>query len=267
VKTRVLTAIVLAPIVLGAIFLASPWPLLVLALVVGFIGGHEIGRMLGYDEFPLKGIVAGLFAACLVAVGSPLASEGHPNAFAVLTVVGVSAALLSSGRPGNWGGVFGLLWIVGPLLALLYLHQFGGQSTGVWRFGSPVLLAILPLWGGDTAAIFAGRAWGRTKLAPKISPNKTVEGGVANLVACVAVAVPLSLAIGFDLVVGLTCGFAAGILGQAGDLFESYVKRRAGLKDSGSILPGHGGVMDRIDSILFTAPAVALILGFLAPVT
>jgi phosphatidate cytidylyltransferase len=97
-------------------------------------------------------------------------------------------------------------------------------------------------------------------LAPTLSPKKTVEGAVANLVAAVLAGAVFGLLLGLKPIPSVACGVAAGLLGQLGDLFESYVKRRADKKDSGSILPGHGGVLDRIDSLLFSAPAVALIL-------
>ena len=125
-----------------------------------------------------------------------------------------------------------------------------------------MLLAIVPLWAGDTAAMFAGKAFGKHPLAPKISPKKTLEGGVANLVACMLTAWVLGAWLQIPVVPSLLCGIAAGVFGQLGDLFESWVKRRADLKDSGTLLPGHGGIMDRIDSILFTAPVVSMILLF-----
>jgi phosphatidate cytidylyltransferase len=154
-------------------------------------------------------------------------------------------------------------WVAGPLAALVALHHLGDSET-LWRFATPVLLPMAPLWAGDTAAIFAGKAFGRRKLWPALSPKKTWEGAAANFLACIVVAIPLAMWIGYAWPVGLACGAAAGILGQYGDLFESWVKRQAGLKDSGTLLPGHGGILDRIDSLLFTAPAVALIL-FLWP--
>jgi len=124
-------------------------------------------------------------------------------------------------------------------------------------------MAIVPLWGGDTAGIFVGKAFGRRLLAPKISPKKTVEGAIANLFACPLVSIPLGLAIGLSWEAGAACGLAAGTFGQLGDLFESYVKRQAGVKDSGSLLPGHGGLLDRVDSLLFTAPIVFAILNLI----
>ena len=130
---------------------------------------------------------------------------------------------------------------------------------GLWCL-SPALMALVPVWAGDIAAIFAGKAFGRHPLAPKVSPKKTVEGSVANLLAAVLAAWLLGRLLGLPNVRSLGAGVAVGILGQAGDLFESWLKRRAGVKDSGTLLPGHGGVLDRIDSVLFAAPAVAVIL-------
>lgn len=153
------------------------------------------------------------------------------------------------------------LWLAAPLAALMWLHQRGGASGWDWR--EPMLLAMLPIWAGDTAAIFVGRAFGKTPLAAKISPKKTVEGAVGNLVACIAVAIGWSLAIGYSWGVGLAVGLSAGTLGQCGDLFESALKRKSGVKDSGTILPGHGGILDRLDSMLFHAPAALLIVAVL----
>jgi phosphatidate cytidylyltransferase len=97
-------------------------------------------------------------------------------------------------------------------------------------------------------------------LAPTISPKKTVEGGIANVLACIGFACLLAPLLHVELWRGALCGVAAGLLGQAGDLLESALKRRFNVKDSGTILPGHGGVLDRIDSLIFTAIPVAMIL-------
>jgi phosphatidate cytidylyltransferase len=159
-----------------------------------------------------------------------------------------------------WLEVAGL-WVAAPLGALVLLHGVPA-STGLFYFASPLLMSIVPLWGGDTAAIFAGKAFGKHPLAPSISPKKTVEGAIANLVACVAVAWGLGALIDLPIAPSIACGVAAGVFGQAGDLFESALKRRAEVKDSGALLPGHGGLLDRIDSILFTAVPVLCILWY-----
>ena len=259
-KSRVLTAVGLIPFVLGAFFCASPWPLLGFAVVVCAICTWEIANL-------LDSLATWLGILLLFGFIKTFQDQGHvpEGQLAVIGYFlgGLYFAFRSAQRKRK-NSLFAALatpWVLIPLLCLISLHGVSSTASG-WNFKTPLLLAVVPLWGGDTAAIFAGRAFGKHPLAPSISPKKTVEGAVANLLACIAVAVPLSLWIGYSVTIGLGCGVVAGILGQAGDLFESYIKRLAGVKDSGRILPGHGGVLDRIDSILFTAPFVWLLLSF-----
>lgn len=161
-----------------------------------------------------------------------------------------------------------LLWVGLPIASLNLLHWLGVPSEvvlGTWRWDVPVLIALLPLWAGDSAAIFAGKAFGKHPLAPSISPRKTWEGGIANFLACVLTAYGVGQWIGLPVANSLAIGASTGILGQVGDLFESWLKRKAGVKDSGTILPGHGGFLDRLDSLLFTAiPAVVITIAGLA---
>jgi phosphatidate cytidylyltransferase len=255
-----ITVLPLVPVVLAALFLVSPWPMFAITVLVAGLAGSEIGRMLQVPK-GLAQAVAVATVFLLIVTGLPTRETPPPFAVVILFLAGIAAAWFAAAK-GSKGPLLGLIasgWVAGPLACLLLLHG-PGPSGEVWHFATPVLLAILPLWAGDIAAIFVGRAFGKHPLAPKVSPKKTWEGAIANLLACLATAVPLGLWIGFDWLPSLLCGLSAGILGQAGDLFESFVKRQAGLKDSGTILPGHGGIMDRIDSTLFTAPAVALIL-------
>lgn len=122
------------------------------------------------------------------------------------------------------------------------------------------MMCVFPLWAGDTFGIIVGKLLGKHKLAPTISPAKTVEGAIGNLSGALLVGAPFGLLMGVPIMKALACCCAAGTLGQVGDLFESWIKRRYGAKDSGSLLPGHGGLLDRADSILFAAPIIALIL-------
>ena len=129
-----------------------------------------------------------------------------------------------------------------------------------------ILLLLVVVWAGDTGGYFGGRSFGgkffTRKLAPHISPKKTWEGAIAGLSASVVGAVAISLAFGGlgPLPVIVLCGAAGGFFGQLGDLVESSMKRFAGVKDSGTILPGHGGFLDRVDGVLFAAPAVWTVL-------
>lgn len=248
-KQRVLTALGLMPFVLAALFYTHFVPIWALAILVAVLGGHEVARLVGRPgrEAAVPAIAVAAFplvpspALALVAVSS--------------TVLGVLCARYGERR---WPAIGAGLWVAGPLLALLALH--GGSTDFGWSLATPVLMAILPLWVGDTLAIFVGRAWGKHLLAPRISPKKTWEGGVANGLGCLACALWLGISLGIAPLAAGLCGLCAALLGQAGDLYESWLKRRADVKDSGTLLPGHGGVLDRIDSILFTAPAVLLVL-------
>jgi phosphatidate cytidylyltransferase len=261
-RQRVVTALLLAIPALLALALRAPWPLATLGLLAVIVGGTEADRILK-TRLPICTVVAVLGYAPL-AWAFPLydVKYGLPTLFLVAaTCFGVSSAAFPE-RLGldPFGRVLAGLWIAAPLLAVLLLHNRGSAThEGTWML-SPALMALAPVWAGDIAAIFAGKAFGKHPLAPSISPKKTVEGSVANLLAAILVAWLLGRLLHLDDVRSLGAGLAVGILGQAGDLFESWLKRRAGVKDSGTLLPGHGGVLDRIDSVLFAAPAVALIL-------
>lgn len=259
---RVLTALVLIPVVLGALFYSAPWAVLVLVSICAAIGATEIARLLGTRSWwPLHALLA----------LSPLPMLGTSSTVLVLWASLVSVGFLlalvivrQGKKEDRMLSIFEIcagLWVTAPLMLLVIAHALT-QHDKVWEIRNPVLYAIVPLWIGDSMAIFAGKAFGKTPLAPTISPKKTVEGGVANLLGCLAGGFLVGWWTKQPIYIGLLSGIAAGLLGQAGDLFESWVKRRADVKDSGTLLPGHGGILDRIDSILFTAPAVTWILLF-----
>ncbi|MGV3614610.1 MAG: phosphatidate cytidylyltransferase [Fimbriimonas sp.] len=265
-KQRVVTALILIPLVLAALFSTSLWPVAALAATFIVLGGRELTKLL-----PTSWVWPGIAFGTFVPIWIGLSFSGISwSTVALVAAAMFGLAILSvhflakRGRLSfNALGLLAASWVVGPLIGLVSLHaQSASLDGGGWRFATPLLLAFLPLWGGDSAAIFAGKAFGKHLLWPALSPKKTWEGAAANFIACIAVAVPLAIWMGYGWQIGLACGAAAGVLGQYGDLFESYVKRQAGMKDSGNLLPGHGGILDRIDSLLFTAPAVALILFF-----
>ena len=141
-----------------------------------------------------------------------------------------------------------------------WLAQLAERAALAWPAGERglgwVLLAVVVVWVGDSAAYLGGRALGRTRLAPLISPNKTVEGAGAGLAGSVLAAVAVNAISGLNLalLVAIAVGLCLGLMSQLGDLVESLVKRQLGVKDSGSLIPGHGGVLDRVDSLLFALP-------------
>ena len=178
-------------------------------------------------------LLAGTLAACVVAAGAAAVSRAHGAPME--TMVNTLASALYVGAP------------VGALALLRAAPE-----------GAPLVIMIVAANAlGDTAAYYTGRAIGKRKLSPAISPNKTVEGffgGVAGAVLG-AVAVQLVLAPPLGMGHAVAAGLLAGLIGPVGDLVESAIKRANGVKDSGSLIPGHGGVLDRVDSLLFSASA------------
>ncbi len=152
---------------------------------------------------------------------------------------------------------FGVLYI-----ALLFSHFISLRQ--IPRGNLWLLFALAIVWAGDTGAYYGGRAWGKKKLSPVVSPNKTVEGALAGLVASMCAGLIFVFASGLDIPVLLTLFLAllAGVAGIFGDLTESYIKRSAGVKDSGKLIPGHGGLLDRVDSVLFAVPVVYYFIYF-----
>jgi len=264
VKSRVLTAIGLIPFVLGAFFCASPWPILLLAWIAVIQCSRELSALLKQS-----GVLFGLLFTADILLPPLRFYSTLPFELLIsigCVICGIWATYSCTKRIGKLqiGTLFASYWFVGPIYCLTGLHEMT-RSGQPWVFANPALMAVVPLWGGDTAAIFVGKAFGRHPLAPKLSPKKTVEGSIANLLACTLVSIPLGMWIGYAWWVSLICGLCAGTFGQLGDLFESFVKRQVGVKDSGNLLPGHGGLLDRIDSILFTAPVVYVVLLLVSP--
>jgi phosphatidate cytidylyltransferase len=151
-----------------------------------------------------------------------------------------------------FGGLSMLRSVSNPLPARFGLHLDVGAGL--------LLVTVFAVWATDTFAFFMGRAMGRHKLAPALSPGKTVEGAIGGLVAGMLFGAIFGALLLHSARAGLNIGAIAGILGQIGDLFESALKREIGIKDFGGILPGHGGVLDRFDSLLFTGPAIYWLL-------
>lgn len=261
-RQRWLTALLAMPLVLVALATPSPWPLLALAALLALGGLYELAKLCTASPSWVCGVGSAFFVGLAYLTLASLDARRALLAsvlVAVMGLVGVAAIRLRPNlRRLDLRPAIASLWIVGPVVGLLALHV--SPRSGPWM-GGPALLAVLPVWAGDTAAIFAGRAWGKRKLAPTISPNKTVEGAVAGFLASVLIgcAAGLWLNLGGPAF-GAAAGAAAGLFGQAGDLLESALKRAAGVKDSGALFPGHGGVLDRLDSMLLATPAVALLV-------
>jgi phosphatidate cytidylyltransferase len=292
---RVITAAILIPLVLLAVLRAPLWLFLLITVVVALAAVHEyLGIAANYGLEPFR-LLAYLYTAALFVIdyyaqgaggGALLAGILLLFVFApfLLVIAAMTREDLKSALPGAAMSYMALPYIGMPLLLMAMLRD----SARGWVY---VVFTFLAVWAGDTAAMYVGKSMGRHKLAPRISPGKTIEGTVASLVCAVGVCclfahyVPeiagglmkvrlLTESARESLLIDLppygrapwwiAAGLAAAInvAAQVGDLIESAFKRGAGVKDSGTLLPGHGGILDRIDALLLALP-VAFIL-FLA---
>ena len=209
-------------------------------------------------DLPRRTITAIAYAAIVL-----LAAVAPPIVFWALlgfvAVAGLTELLaLRTGRPSL---VLGAVFVVG-LGSLGGLRELGASGARHGIAGDlPVwlLLAVLPTWAADVAAYLVGSAVGRRRLAPSVSPGKTWEGTFAGFAAAVLIVLAIAATFGLPRVAAAIVAVGVGPFGLAGDLLESYVKRRAGVKDSGTILPGHGGVLDRLDSLIAASTFVLLV--------
>jgi phosphatidate cytidylyltransferase len=250
---RLLTAVVLIGALILALFWAPPlvWAGFVLVFMV--IGAHEWAGLSGYAGMPALAYAGATLL--LAALTHQLGLADQPWAYLpALAFWGVLAPLwLWRAWPAARGPLalaLGWLLLLPTFLALVYLRA---QGAGV------LLAALAIAIVADSAAYFAGRAFGRNKLAPRISPGKTWEGAVGGALGVALYAFMLPTVGARDIFVLLPAMLALFVLSVLGDLFESWIKRQAGIKDSGTLLPGHGGVLDRIDSQLAVLPVAALI--------
>ncbi len=274
-RERARSAAILAPPILVALLLGGPF----IALVVGIavvVGALEVFRLLtaaGHASFPLLGVVLALVVALADSVRPLPDGTGLVLAGVGLVLIGSVAITRPDPREGlaslittTFGALYvGLLGFV-PRLAAADVPVVTGSPLG-WLGGDRawVLVLLLTVWTYDTAAYAVGRRFGSRHFIPHISPGKTVEGVAGGAVGAIVICTLLVAATGRDAIAGFFLGFAIAAAAQVGDLVESMLKRAAGAKESGRLIPGHGGLLDRIDSFLFAAPVAFLyVVAFLA---
>ena len=295
---RVLTAAVLIPVVLLAVFGAPLWLFALLILFIALLALHEYLNIL--EGYGVKALRKTSYVMCIIIIVATWASWDKGvwvvepylmlpwlfRSFYILLALPLIFGIplifrqdLRGALTASAGSAFGVIYIGGSLTSLIPLRSNYRESV-------LVLFVLLSVWAGDTAAYYVGRNLGRHKLAPVVSPNKTWEGAIASVAASVLVAwlifyfyVPIRNLFYFHPPVSNTddqvawirviiLGVVTNVAAQFGDLFESALKRGAQIKDSGSLLPGHGGILDRIDALLFAVPVVwyyASVIGFLRP--
>lgn len=252
-KLRIASALVLAPPALAAVWFGEPWlAILVVLAVIGM--GREWARLSGGAAFSIQG------AVIITGLAATLAMWWGAGTLALLIALLGSAAVWGVARRAKAAAPLwiagGTLWITLPSVAILWI--------GVGENGRLVILFLLAVvWASDIAAYVAGRAIGGPRLAPALSPNKTWAGALGGLLGVGVVALAAAVLLGWPIFGTVAIGLLLAVAAQLGDLAESLAKRRFGVKDSGSLIPGHGGILDRLDSLL-TASCVAgavLLLG------
>ncbi len=223
-------------------------------------------------HLPFPTMAQSVVIVCLLALPLVMTVElfrGKPG-----SLVNIAVTLFGALYVGLFlGSLVGLreLFIPEDFPVYAYASQLGGGSSdaaaaGLYRWGGYTVIALFAsIWVCDSAAYFAGRAFGRHRLFVRVSPNKTWEGAVAGFIAAVGVFLlaRATLLPYMSVTDALVCGAIVGACGQTGDLAESLLKRDAGVKDSSSLIPGHGGVLDRFDSLLFVAPLMFVYLDFI----
>ena len=274
-KYRLITALILIPIVIAALFLLPPLAFALVTLVVCMLAAWEWGQLAGFTSRSQRiwlAILCG-FLLALMMLSVPAYHQSVPQVSGSLwlsLVWWLAALLLVLFYPGSaaiWRNsrplrlLFGLLTIVPFFWGMLALRQYGYEQnlfTGAWW----LLYVMLLVWGADSGAYMFGKLFGKHKLAPKVSPGKTWEGLIGGLLTSAVISwlfgryaplnvVPTTL---------LACSVLAALASVLGDLTESMFKREAGIKDSGHLIPGHGGILDRIDSLTAAVPVFACLM-------
>ena len=271
---RILFAVVAIPVAIASVWVGG-WGLAGAIALLGALGAGEVyglARRQGVEPLVPAGMAAAI-AIPLVAqwTRTHVADAGAAWSLGVLWLLAVPAFAMRRGptaRPLAASAItlFGALYASGTLAFLLVLRHPGGGPDGALPRTALVLFPMVITWLCDTAAMATGRALGGPRLAPVLSPKKTWAGAIGGaavaLVAAVALGVlvlhPLGWALRLPVLVSV--GLAVGVLGQLGDVAESLFKREAGVKDSSTLIPGHGGVLDRLDSLYYVIPVSAVLL-------
>jgi phosphatidate cytidylyltransferase len=246
-RTRLLSAAILAPLVLGLVWLGG-WYFSGLLLVVGTLMVFEWDRLCGGTGrgIHVHILVVTIIAACV------FSGMGDLKLALVVSCAGAGLATIVNLKDRPRWTALGSVYILLPMLALLWIRSDDdkGLLTIMWM--------LLVVWATDTGAYFAGKSIGGPKMAPRLSPNKTWAGLIGGAIAAALV----SMLVGYMAGAGSAeilaiAGILAAITGQVGDVSQSSVKRHFGVKDSGAIIPGHGGLFDRLDSLLVVGAVVA----------
>ena len=276
-KYRLITALILIPVVIGALFLLPPVGFAIVTLFVCMLAAWEWGQLAGFASRSQRIWLAILCGFLLVLMLLSLPAYQHSAHLPQVSVplwlsMGwwVAALLLVLTYPRSaalWRDsrllriIFGILTIVPFFWGMVALRQYGYEQNhhiGAWW----LLYVMLLVWGADSGAYMFGKLFGKHKLAPKVSPGKTWEGLIGGLLTSALISWLFGRYAPLDIIpeILLICSVVAALASVLGDLTESMFKREAGIKDSGHLIPGHGGILDRIDSLTAAVPVFACLM-------
>ncbi|WP_145495117.1 phosphatidate cytidylyltransferase [Yersinia massiliensis] len=276
-KYRLITALILIPVVIGALFLLPPVGFAIVTLFVCMLAAWEWGQLAGFASRSQRIWLAILCGLLLVLMLLSLPAYQHSAHLPQVSVplwlsMGwwLAALLLVLTYPRSaafWRDsrlsriVFGILTIVPFFWGMVALRQYGydqHHNIGAWW----LLYVMLLVWGADSGAYMFGKLFGKHKLAPKVSPGKTWEGLIGGLLTSALISWLFGRYAPLDIIPEklLICSVVAALASVLGDLTESMFKREAGIKDSGHLIPGHGGILDRIDSLTAAVPVFACLM-------
>jgi phosphatidate cytidylyltransferase len=252
--TRTLSALVLGPIFLLDLYAGGLWAEWLFAIISVLMALEYTTIVHGGDkhQFALHAL-AGLAAALLAPGGWELAAIGI---IVAATLFSTSLQRTSRAQDNNWWPVSGVPYVALPIMALAML-----RSDVEWGWNALLWLALV-VWATDIGGYFAGRIIGGPKLAPRLSPKKTWAGLVGGMVAAALVSWLVCNFLQVSMVIPVLIAAALAVVAQAGDIYESALKRQFNMKDSSNLIPGHGGILDRVDGLV-SAAVVAAIIGFL----
>ena len=262
---RIVTGVLGSALALWALLTPHSLPIVVCSSLVFLIGFMELVKIGGLEDRPWPTATIGVLCLIVPLTVARMTPPGSWQFWAVTWAAYLVGCFgVVEGFRRSYATPMSSGWLAAPLATIVVTHQQTPFGEG-HVVPNATLMLLLPIWAGDTLALIVGKAFGKHKLAPSISPNKTWEGAGANFVACIATAAVLGVSLNLPLHASLVAGAVSGVLGQVGDLAQSYLKRVTGLKDSGGVLPGHGGILDRMDSLLLSAVPCSTVLCALSP--
>jgi phosphatidate cytidylyltransferase len=253
-RLRIITAAIGLPILVAAVWFGTPWFTMLIAAMaaIGSLEFYKLGSQLGLQPLAPFGVLW-----TILIIASQHSSSNVPEQLLVTSGI-IIPAIYFLARRNRERALTGWVFTIAGIMYIGWMMRWWVGLRNLDHGMEWVFFGLLATFINDTCAFFCGRAWGTRPLAPSISPSKTWQGAIGGGIATVLIAVPLKVVLHLPIthLEAIFLGSLLSLFAQLGDLLESMLKRNAGVKDSGSLLPGHGGMLDRIDSLIFTGVIV-----------